>query len=296
MKRYRTLSLTAIGLILGQNLMAAPTEISGQELIDRYNHSPFTTSEYMVALVLLMGAFMLILLVILLMSVNVLTGLKRQSVPQEAEAKPRLSWMNVFGTKGQKMDDDEGGHEYDGIKEFDNNPPAWFNWLFYGTISWAFLYLMYFHVLGLGKLPLQEYAEQQKKAEVLLAAAQEKAIRFAEMPPFTDTEHLDLGQQTFKLNCAQCHGDKGQGGIGPNLADEYWLHGGAYKDVFKTIFNGVPEKGMLSWKKSLKPEEIRAVASYVHKLRGTNPPDPKAPQGEKIYGRRRYRHGIKREQ
>ncbi|MFA7626029.1 MAG: c-type cytochrome, partial [Candidatus Kapaibacterium sp.] len=87
--------------------------------------------------------------------------------------------------------------------------------------------------------------------------------------------------QIFKTNCVSCHGAVGEGGIGPNLTDEFFIHGGGMKNVMDVIINGVPEKGMISWKPLLKPEEIQKVASYVMTLTGSNPPNAKAPQGEK---------------
>jgi len=141
--------------------------------------------------------------------------------------------------------------------------------------------MMYFHVLKIGDLSQAEYEKQVEEAKPLLAKALEKSIVLADEPRFTDASNLTAGKVIFSTNCAICHGDKGQGNIGPNLTDEYWLHGGRYPQIFKTIFNGVPDKGMLSWKKTLKPEDIRKVASFVYSLKGSNPPTPKAPQGIK---------------
>ena len=80
--------------------------------------------------------------------------------------------------------------------------------------------------------------------------------------------------------CAACHGDKGQGGIGPNLTDAYWIHGGDVKSVFKVVKYGVLEKGMISWKDEMKPGEMQAVVSYIFTLQGTNPDGAKEPQGQ----------------
>ncbi|MGZ5244643.1 MAG: cbb3-type cytochrome c oxidase N-terminal domain-containing protein [Bacteroidia bacterium] len=230
-------------------------------------------------------AFVLVLffMIDIVKTVKVLQREHEETLP-ETERVKHSSWFQLFVLKGSKKDSLEGAHEYDGIIEYDNNPPAWFNVLFYGTIVIAFCYMMYFHVLKIGDLPQAEYEKQMAAAEIVVAKAQERAIELAEKPPFTDEANITLGQTIYMTNCAACHGDKGQGTIGPNLTDEYWLHGGEYKSIFKTIFNGVPEKGMLSWKKSLRPDELRAVASYVNTLKGTNPPNPKAPQGDKFAG------------
>jgi cytochrome c oxidase cbb3-type subunit III len=97
----------------------------------------------------------------------------------------------------------------------------------------------------------------------------------------TDQQNLGVGKVIFLEKCAVCHGQKGEGGVGPNMTDDYWLHGGAIKNIFTTIKYGVPDKGMISWKEQLRPSEIQAVASYLLTLKGTNPPNPKAPQGVK---------------
>jgi cytochrome c oxidase cbb3-type subunit 3 len=211
-----------------------------------------------------------------------LSRMKQKHTEPIAEAPLRkTTWLDLFRRKGVKMDKFVEGHEYDGIREYDNSPPAWFNWLFYVSVFCAFSYMMYYHVLKIGDLQTAEYENQVKAAAPLIAKAQEKAVVLADLPRYTDEQNLMAGKIIFTTNCAICHGEKGQGNIGPNLTDEYWLHGGQYAQVFKTIFNGVPEKGMLSWKKTLKPEDIRKTASYVYSLRGTNPPGPKAPQGIK---------------
>jgi cytochrome c oxidase cbb3-type subunit III len=214
-----------------------------------------------------------------------LRRVKRQ-VAETRGLKPvrQTTWFDLFRRKGIQMDKFVEGHNYDGIQEYDNSPPAWFNWLFYVSVFAAFCYLMYFHVLKIGDLSKAEYEKQVKAAEPILARAQERAILLADQPRYTDQKNLEMGKMIFMSNCVICHGDKAQGNIGPNLTDDYWLHGGQYPQIFKTIFNGVPEKGMYVWKKSLKAEDIRRVASYVYTLKGTNPPNPKPPQGVKESG------------
>ena len=98
----------------------------------------------------------------------------------------------------------------------------------------------------------------------------------------TVAKDLTSGSTIYTTNCVACHGDKGQGGVGPNLTDKFWIHGGGIKDLFKTITHGIPEKGMIAWEKSLNPIQIQQVASYVLTLQGTNPPGAKEPQGEEV--------------
>jgi mono/diheme cytochrome c family protein len=271
-------------------------------------------------------------------------------------------------------------HDYDGIRELDNRLPPWWLYLFYISIVWAMLYMLYYHVLDLGDssavayqkemnpefipatskgsfswdyhspfysphgdlTPVQkmEKREQEIKESVLaqsgkqpeesitgsssfdqliLAAMtkaspenldklknafpnlftvyQQSALQppggktqgglsasspQAEIQPLTDGASLAAGKQIFLTNCITCHGKAGEGGIGPNLTDDYYLHGRGMTNTVQTITNGVAAKGMISWRGILKEEQIRQVASYVLSLHGTNPPNPKAPQGEKI--------------
>ncbi|PJJ83539.1 cbb3-type cytochrome c oxidase N-terminal domain-containing protein [Mucilaginibacter auburnensis] len=178
-------------------------------------------------------------------------------------------------------------HEYDGIQELDNPTPAWFMYLFYGTIVFAFVYLMVYHVLGVGQLQDEEYktemAVANKQKEAFLAKSgsniDEKSVKLS-----TDPGDLAAGKSVFTASCAPCHGVQGQGVVGPNLTDDYWLHGGSVNAIFKTIKYGVTDKGMPTWEKQLSPKQIADVANYIKSLHGTNPPNPKEPQGQKEEG------------
>ncbi|MDF3078949.1 MAG: cytochrome [Sphingobacteriaceae bacterium] len=175
-------------------------------------------------------------------------------------------------------------HEFDGIAELDNPTPAWFMWLFYGTIVFGAGYLMYYHVLGYGKMQEQEYvAEMQVAAKERAAflATSANNIDESSVKESKDPGVIASGKAIYAENCVACHADKGQGLVGPNLTDEFWLHGGKVGDIFKTIKYGVPEKGMISWEKKLTPKQISDATNFVLSLQGTNPPNPKAPQGQK---------------
>jgi len=176
-------------------------------------------------------------------------------------------------------------HEYDGIHELDNHLPPWWKAMFYGTIAFAVVYLVVFHITG--TFPLQEEEFEMKMA----AAAKEveaykktqannideNSVKFVK----DDAAAISGGKEIFIKNCATCHGQKGEGGIGPNLTDEYWLYGGDIKGVFKTVKYGA-KNGMQPWEKKMKPEEMQNVSSYILTLQGTNPPNGKAPQGKKL--------------
>lgn len=165
-------------------------------------------------------------------------------------------------------------HEADGIRELDNKLPTWWVWLFYGCIAFAAVYLCYYHLFARGDLAEKgqmaaEYQAEMKNGEALKSAAVgrfESGIRA--LQPSADPVRLDAGRRTFATWCAPCHRADGGGLVGPNLTDEYWIHGSNFADNVTTIWNGVPAKGMVTWKNTLKPEQIYEVASFIYTLRG----------------------------
>jgi cytochrome c oxidase cbb3-type subunit III len=167
-------------------------------------------------------------------------------------------------------------HEADGIRELDNLLPRWWVWLFYGCVAYAAAYMLYYHFFKVGDLQVAEYEKEAKLGEEIKGAAIAKfESQLASLQPSQEAEVLNEGQLTFVNLCAPCHRLDGGGLVGPNLCDDYWIHGSNYVDSLKIILNGVPEKGMLTWRGVLKPKEIQAVASYIYKFRGTTPPNPK---------------------
>jgi len=175
-------------------------------------------------------------------------------------------------------------HEYDGIRELDNKLPRWWVWLFYLTTIFAVIYFAYYHVFAKGEFAakgqmLAEYQAEMKTGEALKSAAMGKfEAGIPAMQPSTDKTVIEAGSKTFTMLCAPCHRADGGGLVGPNLCDGYWIHGSNFADNVTTIWNGVPAKGMVTWKNSLKPNQIYEVASYIHTLRGTNPKNPKPPE------------------
>ncbi|SEK75152.1 cbb3-type cytochrome c oxidase N-terminal domain-containing protein [Parapedobacter koreensis] len=202
------------------------------------------------------------------------------------KAKRRAWWNKLMGLRPIAEEKDLIiDHTYDDIKELDNPVPAWFNGLFYASVVFAAVYLCVYHVFGWGPNQDQEYEREMAKAEKarqewLAQAANnidENSVEVDAQP-----ETIAAGQAVFTQNCAVCHGNAGEGGIGPNLTDEFWLHGGEIQDVFKTVKYGVLDKGMVPWEQSLTPAQIAEVSNYILSLRGTNPPNPKEPQGDKV--------------
>ncbi|MBT5061167.1 MAG: hypothetical protein HOM65_01905, partial [Verrucomicrobia bacterium] len=172
-------------------------------------------------------------------------------------------------------------HEADGIKELDNQLPRWWVWLFNFCILFSIAYVLYYHVLGIGVNSAEAYEFEMEIANEQKAAALEKFdMRMETMESSSVASVLAAGEKTYIVSCSPCHGPQGQGLVGSNLTDDYWIHGSEFKDTLRTISNGVPDKGMIAWKDSMQPSEIYAVASYILTLRGTDPPNPKAPENE----------------
>ncbi len=176
-------------------------------------------------------------------------------------------------------------HDYDGIKELDNHLPPWWKGLLYFTIVWGVIYMIVYHVTFSLPLSGEEYdikvaeAEAAKKA---LQASQPAAVIDENTLVYdANAEFIAKGKAVFTgNNCQSCHRDDGGGNsIGPNLTDNFWIHGGSIKDVFVTVKSGVVDKGMPAWGKVMSPQDVRNVVFYVMSLRGTNPPNAKAPQG-----------------
>ncbi len=174
-------------------------------------------------------------------------------------------------------------HNYDGIRELDNNLPPWWLYGFYASMIFAFAYLAKYHIFD-GTTQKEEYLTEVAEAKAAVEEYKKNAkglIDANTVEILTAEEDVNAGKTIFQANCTACHKIDAGGGIGPNLTDDYWILGGGIKNVFHTISEGGrPSKGMVSWKTELKPDEIAQVASYVLSLHGTTPADPKEPQGE----------------
>jgi cytochrome c oxidase cbb3-type subunit 3 len=174
-------------------------------------------------------------------------------------------------------------HSYDGIRELDNHLPPWWVNMFILTCIWGAVYMWYYHWGGNGPSQEEQYQEQvavAKKEMVRVLAGKAESIDEGSVAALTDKTALADGQTIYKTLCAACHGQQGEGGVGPNMTDDHWIHGGGIKNIFKTVKYGVPEKGMIAWAAQLSPSDMQKVSSYILTLKGTNPPNAKAPQGE----------------
>lgn len=173
-------------------------------------------------------------------------------------------------------------HDYDGIQELDNQLPRWWVWLFYICIVFSAVYLLYFHVLRAGDLQAAEYDKELKAGTALKGAAMSKfEASIPTLTPSADAAALEAGRQTYVKLCAPCHRADGGGLVGPNLTDSYWIHGSNFNDSVSIIWQGVPAKGMLTWKNFLKPQDIYDVAGYIYTLRDTRLATPgKLPENQ----------------
>jgi cytochrome c oxidase cbb3-type subunit 3 len=181
--------------------------------------------------------------------------------------------------------DDRVLHELDGIKEYDNPMPGWLMAILWGSLIFSAAYLM-FYALSFGEGTMEaEYRQQTQQAvssvqayfdanplipprpTELLSGARNQAV-------------LDAGASRFARSCSPCHGEQAQGLIGPNLTDDHWLHGGSVEQIFQTVAKGWPAKGMPPWGRTLKPEELSALVSYVRSIQGSNPRNARAPEGD----------------
>ena len=275
-------------LILGIGLLGTPAWAQSE--------SGFFTPE--VTLYTLVGFVIVTALIVLGVSVvvyNMLQAMTNMEAERKAkekgvEYKPAPSPLAVWW---QSLNDSvpleeeksiELDHEYDGIKELDNHLPPWWLALFYGSVVFGVIYMLGYHVLDWWPLQAQEYEIAEAKAQEAIMA------NSANLPTFDpstieyndDPTFLAAGKTIYDQNCAACHGAALEGGIGPNLADNYWLHGGSMGEIFTTITAGVPQNGMAAWEKSLSGEKRAQVTSYIYSLIGSNPPNGKAPQGELV--------------
>lgn len=198
------------------------------------------------------------------------------------EEVPEHEEVETESPENSRFDDELRGHAYDGIHEYDNPSPQWFNALFIGSIVWAVLYSlgMWFDYMP-GWHETHENSMEKLQEKRIAAKAKEKSISTSTLEAAVENDgKISTGKEVFASNCSRCHGDAGGGEIGPNLTDDYWLHGGSLKSIFATVKEGVTDKGMPAWDAQLSRDEMVAVTAYIRSIRGTEPPDAKDPEGD----------------
>lgn len=274
-----TILLLASPALFAQDATATDAAATGAKTIAGMSASTF----YILATVIFLELFIIIAL---LVNIKFLLKTEKEKIAAETETAEekanKLSWWDKFNalrpvTEEASLD---LGHDYDGIRELNNRLPGWWLYGFYGCIIFAGIYLYRYHVSHTAPLSAQEYERavavaETEKAEYL--KKQGDAVDENTVKVLTGADDLAAGKGTFEKTCATCHTATGGGNIGPNLTDDYWLNGNDIKSMFKTIRYGV--RAMPSWQASLSNKQIAQVASYVKTLHGTNPPNPKAPEG-----------------
>ncbi len=251
------------------------------------------------SLLLLLGLVLLVLIALEIVASASNNIINQLMTPEERAEKERLDNLPLSEspafkkimqklTKTKSITEEKNlelDHDYDGIKELDNDLPPWWVYLFYVTIIFSIVYLGRYHLFG-GDGQIQELEKEiaiaQKEIEEYKKTAPD-LLTADQVVVSTDPADLAAGKSIFDLNCVACHRADGGGGIGPNLTDEYWILGGDIKDIFHTIMEGGRDgKGMVPWKTQIKPTDIAKVSSYIVSLQGTNPADAKAPEGDKF--------------
>lgn len=246
------------------------------------------------ALLVMMGVVLLVIVLLLILMVYLMSFMSAVLRKDNPSLASEPSWWESFKERyiigkvdkvGGKEEEAKlmSDHSYDGITELDNFMPPWLQWVFVGTIVFAVVYYVHFTILGNGPTSVEEYQEELhlEAAAAELRKANQTAGIDENTVIFDEAETaISAGKTIFETNCVACHAADGGGGVGPNLTDEYWLHGGSIKEVFSVVKFGVIEKGMIPWQDQLSPEEMQQVSSYILTLKGTTPANPKAPQGE----------------
>lgn len=250
-------------------------------------------------LVMLFLIFVLILLIGIEAIVSSMSNILYQSLDEIGKARydvaqqfktPRLvlwirrTYKKMLGTKPMEEEHDIIlDHNYDGIRELDNDLPPWWIYSFYASIVFAAVYLVKYQIFDADN-QYDELATEYAQAAISIEEYKKNAkdlVDFNTVEVLTSAADIKAGQGIFETNCVACHMADGGGGIGPNLTDNHWILGGGIKNVFNTVSEGGRNgKGMISWKQSLKPAEMAQVASYVLTFQGTTPANPKEAEGD----------------
>ncbi len=268
-------------LLLGNSLQAANPNVIPTRYISGID---YTTFYLMLGII----ACEISVLLILINTIKTLVYTDTALQAKKEESKPKVKKKTIIDSLNASVEIEKEAdilldHNYDGIKELDNNLPPWWKIGFYLTIVWAVIYLVHYHISETGDLQLAEYNKELKTAELQKAEYMKNAannVDESNVKQLTDASDLNAAKEIFISTCAACHGKLGEGTVGPNLTDSYWLHKGGLPDIFKSIKYGWPDKGMKAWKEDLSPVQMAQLSSYVMSLKGSNPPNPKAAQGD----------------
>lgn len=257
-----------------QATSSAPVVIAGM-LADEF--------YWLISVIVLELAVIFTLIILIKRMINLISD-KEAKEAAKPNVKRRSFWDRINDAKPiEKEEDILLDHDYDGIRELDNSLPPWWKWGFYLTIVIGIIYLWYYHGGGNGPSSREEYIAEVEKGEREVAKYLANSANNVDENSVVMLEGADIaaGRTIFENTCSPCHAKDGGGNtIGPNLTDQYWLHGGSIKHIFKSIKYGWPDKGMKSWKDDFSPKQIAQLASFVKSLQGTTPAAPKEKQGE----------------
>ncbi len=276
-------------LIIGGLLLASPLGALAQAAATAAPSTINGLSPLIFYLMIGVIAVEILIMVALVYQLRFLMGLEKERILKPAgepvAAGPKENWWWKFNksTDISQEKDIDLSHDYDGISELDNKLPPWWIMAFGVTILFSVVYMYRYHVSHSAPLQIEELELAIKQGEAEKAAYLAKNASNVDENTVTmlDEAGIAVGKASFAQNCTPCHGAAGEGNaVGPNLTDNYWLHGGTINDIFKTIKYGVTEKGMRSWKDDLSPMQIAQLASYIKSLKGSNPANAREPQGE----------------
>ena len=286
--KVAAIAVVLILSMLSQTVLAQTTAAADEAatVVSNYGGLPANTF-YFLAAVVLTEIFAITFLYFSIRRINA-ELLPEKAVAAFKDSKLSALWARLdkkLFTKAIPIEHEADAlldHNYDGIQELDNALPPWWKYGFIITIGFAFVYLLNFHVFGNGKNPTEEYQAEMNNAQI------QKEVYESKNKDRIDEEHISMADATgiksaevnYLANCVACHGAKGEGGVGPNLTDDYWLHKGSLNDIYHTLKVGYPDKGMQSWASKFSPKEMSQLASYIKTLKGTNPPNGKVPQGD----------------
>lgn len=284
MKRFKMTLLVLFGLFAAFPTFAQTSEIGWVEGLSSLQSSEIT-------LLAIMGVLLILIIVLMLLMIYLLVFLSKVLTVKSSDLVSQPTWWESFKQRyvvgEMKPVGDEKDvqldHTYDGIRELDNFMPPWLKYVFYITIVFGVAYFVYYTVLGIGMTQVEEYEQQ-----LAIAAVEAEQRQFMAVSTIDETNvqfdasgpSIKAGMTLYENNCVACHAIDGGGGVGPNLTDDYWVHGGSIEDIFRIVKYGVIEKGMIPWQDQLSPEEMQQVSSYVLTMVGTTPANPKAPQGD----------------
>lgn len=275
----KTIVTILTGMLLSSTVMAQDANAGSAETIGGISITAFY---------IMIGVLFIEMLVILALLINIRFLLQKEETPKiEISPIPQSSgfskwWARINKFKPvEKEREIELDHDYDGIRELDNRLPPWWLWGFYVSIIFSVVYLWRYHVAYSAPLSKEELEISVKKADEEVKAylaMKGETVDENTVTQLADPQDLAEGKKIFTASCVACHKDDGGGLVGPNLTDDYWLHGGSIKNVFKTIKYGI--NAMPAWQSNYSNKQLAQVASYVKSLQGSNPPGAKTSEGE----------------